>query len=119
MPIFRSTATTPKVRAISGMAVAITVASRFSMKKVTATNKAISVDWRCDIVGSSGERGVERAGSRQQVAHHRITDHRFLPRLDRFVFQVDLENLGKGMAVRHAIETERTHQHVQVNGLHA
>jgi hypothetical protein len=46
MPILRSTAATPNVLAISGSAVAITVASRFSMKNVTATSKAISVDWR-------------------------------------------------------------------------
>lgn len=52
MPIFTSTAPTPKVLAMSGNAVAITVASRFSMKKVTATNKAIKVErrWEIDVI---------------------------------------------------------------------
>jgi hypothetical protein len=46
IPMFTSTAGTPKVLAMSGSAVAITVASRFSMKNVTATNRAIIVERR-------------------------------------------------------------------------
>ena len=39
--MFMSTGVTPKADAMVGRAVAITVASRFSMKKVTATTRAI------------------------------------------------------------------------------
>lgn len=42
IPILRSIAVLLKVTAIWGSAVAITVASKFSIKKVTATSKAIS-----------------------------------------------------------------------------
>jgi hypothetical protein len=42
MPTFMSTGVIPKALAMVGSAVAMTVASRFSMKKVTATTSAIS-----------------------------------------------------------------------------
>ncbi|MOA69696.1 hypothetical protein D3C78_1980210 [compost metagenome] len=44
--MFRLTAFSPKSLAICGSAVAMTVASRFSMKKVIATSKAMPVAWR-------------------------------------------------------------------------
>src|SRR5471032_131495 len=49
MPMFRSTAATPNERAMSGNAVVITVASRFSMKNVTATSRAIRVERFCGM----------------------------------------------------------------------
>lgn len=42
MPTFMSTGVIPNALAMVGSAVAMTVASRFSMKKVTATTNAIS-----------------------------------------------------------------------------
>src|SRR6478672_9796222 len=44
IPTFRSTGLTPNVCAIWGRAVAITVPSRFSMKKAPATRSATSVE---------------------------------------------------------------------------
>jgi hypothetical protein len=41
--MLRSTGCTPKEFAICGRAVTMTVASRFSMKKVPATNSAIAM----------------------------------------------------------------------------
>ncbi|BAN55128.1 hypothetical protein PPUJ13061_16030 [Pseudomonas putida] len=52
MPMFRLTALSPKSLAICGKAVAITVASRFSMKKVIATSKAMQVAWRGVLVAA-------------------------------------------------------------------
>ena len=42
MPMFMSTGVMPNALAMVGSAVAMTVASRFSMKKVTATTSAIN-----------------------------------------------------------------------------
>ena len=46
MPMFKSIGLAPKERAICGIAVAMTVPSRFSMKNAPATNKATAAALR-------------------------------------------------------------------------
>ena len=55
MPIFKLTGCSAKSRAICGNAVAMTVASRFSMKKVMATSKAMKVGCRGAFTSPSGD----------------------------------------------------------------
>jgi hypothetical protein len=75
MPTDSATGATPKLRAIAGTAVVMTVASRFSMKNAAATSRAIRRPRRGSTAGGGGgAEGVETRAFMGSWANRCIDD---------------------------------------------